>query len=107
MGDMVLALPDKEGIGISFRMDEDDFNHITISYKDLAEDFLDSLMSPLSQMDSGEIVVGIKPDDAEAAQQVKDVITSFRYLADWLEQEYGKQVVGTYNLEKSKLYLGH
>jgi len=107
MGDMVLALPDKEGIGISFRMDEDDFNHITISYKDLAEDFLDSLMSPLSQMDSGEIVVGIKPDDAEAAQQVKDVITSFRYLADWLEEEYGKQVVGTYNLEKSKLYLGH
>lgn len=107
MGDMVLALPDKEGIGISFRMDEDDFNHITISYKDLAEDFLDSLMSPLSQVDSGEIVVGIKPDDAEAAQQVKDVITSFRYLADWLEQEYGKQVVGTYNLEKSKLYLGH
>jgi hypothetical protein len=107
MGDMVLALPDKEGIGISFRMDEDDFNHITISYKDLAEDFLDSLMSPLSKMDSGEIVVGIKPDDAEAAQQVKDVITSFRYLADWLEQEYGKQVVGTYNLEKSKLYLGH
>ena len=107
MGDMVLALPDKEGIGISFRMDEDDFNHITISYKDLAEDFLDSLMSPLSQMDSGELVVGIKPDDAEAAQQVKDVITSFRYLADWLEEEYGKQVVGTYNLEKSKLYLGH
>jgi hypothetical protein len=107
MGDMVLALPDKEGIGISFRMDEDDFNHITISYKDLAEDFLDSLMSPLSQVDSGEILVGIKPDDAEAAQQVKDVITSFRYLADWLEQEYGKQVVGTYNLEKSKLYLGH
>lgn len=107
MGDMVLALPDKEGIGISFRMDEDDFNHITISYKDLAEDFLDSLMSPLSKMDSGEIVVGIKPDDAEAAQQVKDVITSFRYLADWLEEEYGKQVVGTYNLEKSKLYLGH
>jgi hypothetical protein len=107
MGDMVLALPDKEGIGISFRYDEDDFNHITISYKDLAEDFLDSLMSPLSKMDSGEIVVGIKPDDAEAAQQVKDVITSFRYLADWLEQEYGKQVVGTYNLEKSKLYLGH
>jgi len=52
-------------------------------------------------------VVGIKPDDAEAAQQVKDVITSFRYLADWLEQEYGKQVVGTYNLETSKLYLGH
>ena len=107
MGDMVLALPDKEGIGISFRYDEDDFNHITISYKDLAEDFLDSLMSPLSKMDSGEILVGIKPDDAEAAQQVKDVITSFRYLADWLEQEYGKQVVGTYNLEKSKLYLGH
>ena len=107
MGDMVLALPDKEGIGISFRMDEDDFNHITITYKDLAEDFLDSLMSPLSKMDSGEIVVGIKPDDAEAAQQVKDVITSFRYLADWLEQEYGKQVVGTYNLEKSKLYIGH
>ncbi len=107
MGDMVLALPDKEGIGISFRYDEDDFSHITISYKDLAEDFLDSLMSPLSKMDSGEIVVGIKPDDAEAAQQVKDVITSFRYLADWLEQEYGKQVVGTYNLQKSKLYLGH
>ena len=107
MGDMVLAIPDKEGIDISFRMDEDDFNYITISYKDLAEDFLDSLMSPLSQRDSGEIVVGIKPDDAEAAQQVKDVITSFRYLADWLEEEYGKQVVGTYNLEKSKLYLGH
>jgi len=64
-------------------------------------------MSPLFQVDSGEILVGIKHDDAEAAQQVKDVITSFRYLANWLEQEYGKQVVGTYNLEKSKIYLGH
>ena len=107
MGDMILALPDKEGIGISFRLDEDDFNHITISYKDLAMDFLDSLMSPVSEMDSGETVVGIKLDDAEAAQQVKDVITSFRYLADWLEEEYGKQVMGTYNIENGKLYLGH
>jgi len=72
-----------------------------------AEDFLDSLMSPLKQTDSGELVVGIKTDDAEAAQQVKDVITSFRYLADYLEEEYGKQVIGTYNIENAKLYLGH
>lgn len=107
MGDMVLAVPDKEGIGISFRFDEDDFNHIIITYQHLAEDFLDSLMSPLKQTDSGELVVGIKTDDAEAAQQVKDVITSFRYLADYLEEEYGKQVIGTYNIENAKLYLGH
>lgn len=107
MGDMVLALPDKEGIDISFRLDEDDFNHITITYQHLAEDFLDSLMSPLKQTDSGELVVGIQADDAEAAQQVKDVITSFRYLADYLEEEYGKQVIGTYNIENAKLYLGH
>jgi len=38
---------------------------------------------------------------------VKDVITSFRYLADYLEEEYSKQVIGTYNIENAKLYLGH
>ena len=91
---------------ISFRGFEDGF---TVSYKDIAEDFLDSLMSPVHETDDGEIVMAIKSNDAEAAQQIKDVITSLRYLADWLEHEYGKQTLGEFDLA-NKLdsnYIGH
>ena len=106
MGDITLALPSKDGTSISFRGLEDGF---TVSYKDIAEDFLDSLMSPVHETDDGEIVMAIKSNDAEAAQQIKDVITSLRYLADWLEHEYGKQTLGEFDLA-NKLdsnYIGH
>ena len=106
MGDITLALPSKDGISISFRGFEDGF---TVSYKDIAEDFLDSLMSPVHETDDVEIVMAIKSNDAEAAQQIKDVITSLRYLADWLEHEYGKQTLGEFDLS-NKLdsnYIGH
>lgn len=109
MGDITLALPTKEGIGISFRGIDDDFSYVSVSYKDIAEDFLDSLMSPVHETDDGEIVVAIKSNDAEAAQQIKDVVTSLRYLADWLEHEYGKQTLGEFNLSKKldSNYIGH
>ena len=109
MGDITLALPSKDGISISFRSIEDDFSYVSVSYKDIAEDFLDSLMSPVHETDDGEIVMAIKSNDAEAAQQIKDVITSLRYLADWLEHEYGKQTLGEFDLA-NKLdsnYIGH
>jgi len=109
MGDITLALPTKDGIGISFRGIDDDFSYVSVSYKDIAEDFLDSLMSPVHETDDGEIVVAIKSNDAEAAQQIKDVVTSLRYLADWLEHEYGKQTLGEFNLSKKldSNYIGH
>ena len=109
MGDITLALPTKDGIGISFRGIDDDFSYVSVSYKDIAEDFLDSLMSPVHETDDGEIVVAIKSNDAEAAQQIKDVVTSLRYLADWLEHEYGKQTLGEFNLSKKldSNYMGH
>jgi len=109
MGDITLALPTKDGIGISFQGIDDDFNYVSVSYKDIAEDFLDSLMSPVHETDDGEIVVAIKSNDAEAAQQIKDVVTSLRYLADWLEHEYGKQTLGEFNLSKKldSNYIGH
>ena len=109
MGDITLVLPTKDGIGISFQGIDDDFNYVSVSYKDIAEDFLDSLMSPVHETDDGEIVVAIKSNDAEAAQQIKDVVTSLRYLADWLEHEYGKQTLAEFNLSKKldSNYIGH